>query len=99
MSETTVLVLHMDGTQEVKTVPIDPDAQTVKPNAERREDAYNTEQVVEWEGAALTITEAAQKWQYYAAEGSEKAAELQTLIAAAKEKIREKYPEVVTGDE
>ena len=93
MNEMTVLVLHMDGTQEVKTVPVDPDAQAVKPNAERREDAYNTEQVVEWEDAILTITEAAQKWQYYAAEGSEKAAELQTLVAAAKKRIREKYPD------
>ena len=99
MNEMTVLVLHMDGTQEMKTAPIDQDAQAVKPNAARREDAYNTEQVVEWEGTTLTITEAAQKWQYYAAEGSEKAAELQTLIAAAKEKIREKYPDVVTGNE
>jgi hypothetical protein len=31
-------------------------------------------------------------WQFYAAEGSEKASELGTLIASAKETIRKEYP-------
>lgn len=63
--------------------------------AQQREEAYNTHPLVEWEGEQLTVTQAAQKWQYYAAEGSAKADELQALIAAEKQTIREQYPEEV----
>ena len=62
-------------------------------SVEMREEAYNTEKVIEWYGDMITVTEASQLWQYYAAEGSDKAAELQALIAAAKASIREKYPD------
>ncbi len=61
--------------------------------AQQREEAYNTQPIVDWEGEKLTVTQAAQKWQYYAAEGSAKADELQTLIAAAKQTIREQFPD------
>ena len=61
--------------------------------AQQREEAYNTQPLVEWDGDMLTVTQAAQKWQYYAAEGSAKADELQTLITAAKQTIREQYPD------
>lgn len=61
--------------------------------AEQREEAYNTQPIIEWEGQMLTVTQAAQKWQYYAAEGSQKADELQVLISAAKESIREQCPD------
>ena len=61
--------------------------------AELREEAYNTEKVIEWEGNLLTVTEAAQLWQYYAAEGNEKANALTGMIADAKDAIREKYPD------
>ena len=61
--------------------------------AKQREEAYNTQPIVEWEGEQLTVTQAATKWQYYAAEGSAKADELQVLIATAKQTIREQYPE------
>lgn len=61
--------------------------------AEKREEAYNTERLIEWDGNTLTVTEAAQLWQYYAAEGSEKATALTVLIAEAKAKIREEYPD------
>lgn len=67
---------------------------TVEPTpAERREQAYNTEKVIEWDGSMLTVTEAAKLWQYYAAEGSDKATQLQALIAAAKAEIRTEYPD------
>ena len=66
--------------------------------AQKREDAYNTQPIVEWEGEPLTITQAATKWQYYAAEGSDKADELQELIATAKQTIRIHYPDK-EGDE
>ena len=67
----------------------------VKPTASQmRENAYNTEQVVEWDGAMITVTEASQKWQYYAAEGNTvKIDELTALIAEAKASIREQYPD------
>lgn len=55
---------------------------------EQRETAYNTEQVIPWEDKLITVTAAAQLWQYYAAEGSEIATQLTALIAAAKEEIR-----------
>lgn len=66
--------------------------------SELREEAYNTEPVIEWDGSNLTVTEASILWQYYAAEGNDKAGELQKLIASAKADIREKFPDE-GGDE
>lgn len=73
-------------------VLIDDERNAITP-AQQREDAYNTQPLVEWEGEQLTVTRAAQKWQYYAAEGSAKADELQVLIATAKQTIREQFPD------
>ena len=62
--------------------------------AEQREQAYNTDPVIPWNGSMLTVTQAAQQWQYYAAEGrTDKTDALTALIAAAKAEIREKYPD------
>lgn len=62
--------------------------------ADLRENAYNTQAIIEWGGGLLTVTQAAQKWQYYAAEGDyEKTDELTGKIAAAKQTIREQYPD------
>ena len=61
--------------------------------AQQREEIYNTGKIIEWAGDSLTVTEAGTLWQYYSAEGSPKADELQILIAAAKAKIREMYPD------
>jgi len=62
--------------------------------AQQREEAYNTQPIIEWDGELLTVTEAAQKRQYYAAEGdTAKTEELTALIAAAKQSIREQYPD------
>ena len=71
---------------------------TYNPNSnltpsELREQAYNTEKLVDFNSQSLTVTEASQLWQYYAAEGSDKANELQVLISNAKTSIREKYPD------
>ena len=60
-------------------------------SAQLREQAYNNDKVIDWEGQMITITEASQLWQYYAAEGSLKATLLQELIANAKTNIRLKY--------
>ena len=62
--------------------------------AKQREEAYNTQAIIPWDGEMLTVTQASQKWQYYAAEGNtEKTDELTALIAEAKAKIREQYPD------
>ena len=62
--------------------------------AQQRENAYNTEKVISWDGEMLTVMEASKKWQYYAAEGNTaKTDELTALIAEAKSSIREQYPD------
>ena len=63
-----------------------------------REEAYNNEPIIDWNGAKLTVTEASTLWQYYAAEGSVRADVLQKLIASAKAEIRERFPDE-GGDE
>lgn len=74
-----------------------PDSGTTDPtSAQLREEAYDTRPVIEWDGELLTVTAAAQLWQYYAAEGSVKADELQALIAQAKAAIRVEFPEEVS---
>ena len=72
--------------------PETPNEPTPSPS-EQRESAYNTRGIVEWDGCKITVTEAAQLWQYYAAEGSPKADNLQSLIAEAKKMIRSQYPD------
>lgn len=67
-------------------IPADPEPTA----AELREIAYNTEPCIEWEGNMITVTQAAQLWQYYAAENNAKAEQLTVLIAAAKAEIRER---------
>lgn len=61
--------------------------------AEQREQAYNSLEIVEVGDSKITVTAAAQLWQYYAAEGNPIADELQEKIAAAKAHIREMYPD------
>ena len=58
-----------------------------------RENAYNNEAIILWDNNYITVTQASQLWQYYAAEGSLKANILQELIANAKMDIRLKYPD------
>ena len=91
--------VEVDGRRTYRNVEtgvlIDDERNAITP-AQQREEAYNTQPIVAWEGEQLTVTQAAQKWQYYAAEGSAKADELQVLIAAAKQIVREQYPEEVT---
>lgn len=66
--------------------------------AKQRENAYNTQAVIPWDGEMLTVTEASQKWQYYAAEGdTAKTDELTAMIAEAKASIREQYPDEEGG--
>lgn len=74
-----------------REIPVRPDTRTP---AQKREEAYNTLSIVEWNGEQITVTAAAQLWEYYAAEGaSAETAALTEEISAAKATIRERYPE------
>lgn len=85
---------EVDGVMTVtKWVPGEVPAPKTLAPAQQREEAYNTRPLIEWDAEMLTVTQAATKWYYYAAEGSAKADELQALIAAAKQTIREQYPD------
>ena len=86
------IVIQADGTKEYKLMDI-PEPIPPAP-AQLREEAYNTQTIIAWDGDMLTVTEASQKWQYYAAEGNTaKTDELTALIAEAKSSIREQYPD------
>ena len=70
-----------------------PEPETPSP-AKQREEAYNTQAIISFGGEMLTVTQASQKWQYYAAEGNTaKTDELTALIAEAKASIREQFPD------
>lgn len=60
---------------------------------ELRENEYVTNKCVTYDGKTMTVDEANALWIKYQAENNAKAAELTTLIAAAKATIREKYPD------
>lgn len=63
--------------------------------AELREQAYETEKLIEWDGDMLTVDEANKMFLRYDAEGyMEKSAALTTLIAHAKAEIRARYADV-----
>ena len=61
------------------------------PVAQLREQAYNTEEIIPWADGMITVTAASTLWQYYAAEGSSKADELQAQIVSAKDEIRARF--------
>ena len=61
--------------------------------SQQRETAYNTDPCITWEDKLITVTQAAILWAYYSAEGNIKAAQLQSLISAAKAQIRAQYPD------
>jgi len=77
---------------EAGTVPQEPEI--IPTPAELRETAYQTEKTVEYSGKPLTVDQANKMyWEYFAEGDTQKAGELQALIAPAKETIREKYPD------
>lgn len=63
------------------------------PAAQMRENAYETYKCISYENALITVDEANKLWEEYEAEGSRRAEELTDLIAAAKARIRELYPD------
>ena len=91
VSEVIVLVDELARWNEAHPEAV-PESGPATPT-QQREEAYNTQPIIPWEGELLTVSQAAQKWMYYAAEDSEKAAELTALIADAKQTIRAQYPD------
>ena len=65
--------------------------------AEKRKQAYETEQIINWPENStemITVDEANQLWLDYTAEGKDEvASKLRDLIALAKADIRERYPD------
>lgn len=86
-----------DGEQVVPLTEEEIEAQRPAPvlpsPAELREQAYRTMPCIEWQGQMITVDKANYLWAKYSAEGSETANVLMDLIADAKAKIREQYPD------
>lgn len=62
-------------------------------SVEKRENAYETEAIIEWQGDNITVDDGNKLWQAYTAEGKVATAqELTEKIAEAKAHIREIYP-------
>lgn len=60
--------------------------------AEKRQQAYESMLIIEWEGENITVDQANIIFLRYFAERNPKTEEIQTLIIAAKESIRQMYP-------
>ena len=61
---------------------------------EKRENAYEVDTIIEWQGDQITVDGANKLWQAYTAEGKVSTAqELTAKIAEAKAQIREEYPD------
>ena len=66
--------------------------------AEQRKKAYSTEKLITYKGLEMTVDEANEYVLPYLIEGNtDVSTELSTLIISAKEQIRQKYPDEVTG--
>lgn len=63
----------------------------------RRQNEYETNPLIEWHGESITVDQANLVYLQYSAEGSEKANEVQVLIASAKESIRQMHPDDGVG--
>ena len=64
------------------------------PNSEIREHEYETRKCIEWNGEMLTIDEANKMyWEYMIENRTDITDELQAKIIAAKQAIREEYPD------
>ena len=88
--EITRLIIEPDGTEIFDTIEIE---EFHESNQQKREYAYQTLDIIEWENTTITVDKANQLWNAYTAEGDiETAQALTTKIAAAKTTIRNMYP-------
>lgn len=73
--------------------PVAPEPQVLSPR-ERREQAYETEPLIEYEGEEITVDEANKLFLQYSAEGNtQKYMDLQILIGRAKADVRARFPD------
>lgn len=73
--------------------PVQPEPQVLSPR-ERREQAYETEPLIEYEGEEITVDEANKLFLQYSAEGNtQKYMDLQILIGRAKADVRARFPD------
>ena len=62
--------------------------------AEKRENAYEVDAIIDWQDSQITVDDANKLWQAYTAEGKvDIAKELTEKIANAKTEIRKMYPD------
>ena len=89
-----ITVEKIDGIDTVITWSSLPIPKIEKTQSELREEAYNTQEIIEWDGKNITVTQASELWNYYSAEGNtEKANQLTSLISTAKSEIRQQFPD------
>jgi len=81
-----------EGGEIVSVVPL-PVPEPNLTSVQQREREYETNPLIEWEGENITVDQANIIFLRYFAEDNPKAGEIQTLIIAAKESIRQMYPD------
>jgi hypothetical protein len=81
---------YIDG--EFRRVAPRPESAALTP-VDQRERAYQSLQIVDWNGKSITVDEANNIYLEYSAERSAKADEIQELIIAAKMYVRNLYPD------
>lgn len=84
-----------DGSWLLTNTPLPtPQPEPVLTPKEQREQAYETEPLIEYEGEEITVDEANKLFLQYSAEGNtQKYMDLQILIGRAKADVRARYPD------
>lgn len=84
-----------DGSWLLTNIPVpEPQPEPVLTPKEQREQAYETEPLIEYEGEEITVDEANKLFLQYSAEGNtQKYMDLQILIGRAKADVRARYPD------
>jgi hypothetical protein len=86
------LIFDTDGNL-ANITPLEIPAPPEPSSAEKRKQAYETLEIIEYNGTKITVDAANIRWWHYEAEGAmDKADNITSLIAAAKKQIREMYP-------
>lgn len=84
-----------DGSWLLTNIPLpEPQPEPVLTPKEQREQAYETEPLIEYEGEEITVDEANKLFLQYSAEGNtQKYMDLQILIGRAKADVRARFPD------
>lgn len=82
------------GGEIISVTPI-PLVEAMLTQAEKREQEYQTNPLIEWQGENITVDQANIMFMRYFAEADERAKEIQTFLIGAKNTIREMHPDEV----